>query len=196
MKKNLRGIPILETERLRLRSLRGSDIDEYAALNADPEVVRYFGSGADGPWDRGRSWRHLAFLLGHWQLKGCGTWAVEQRETRKFIGVAGFYEPDGWPGFELAGKLARRWWGHGYATEAARAAMAYAFDVWRKERVICLIHPDNAASIRVAERIGERLLGRDPHLGTEMLVYGIDRGSYDRQGGQRRERRGRIQGNC
>jgi RimJ/RimL family protein N-acetyltransferase len=173
-------IPILVTERLRLRSLRRSDLDDYAALNADPEVLRYLVGGAE-PWDRGRSWRHLAFLLGHWQLRGCGMWAVEQRETGAFLGVVGFAEPEGWPGCELAWTLARRWWGHGYATEGARAALAHAFTVWRKERVISLIHPENRASIRVAERLGETLQGRLHHFGREMLCYGIDRESYASQ---------------
>src|SRR3954469_24015219 len=62
-------------------------------------------------WDRGRSWRHLSFLVGHWHLRGAGTWALEHRETGAFLGITGFFEPEGWPGFELAGRLARRWWG-------------------------------------------------------------------------------------
>jgi RimJ/RimL family protein N-acetyltransferase len=167
-------IPTLETERLRLRPFRRSDVDDYAALNADPEVLRYLG-GPPEPWDRGRSWRHLAFLLGHWQLGGSGHWAVEQRETGAFLGMVGFSEPEGWPGFELAWKLARRWWGNGYATEGARAALDYAFTALQKDRVISLIHPENRASLRVAERLGERLLGRIDHSGREVLCYGIDR---------------------
>jgi RimJ/RimL family protein N-acetyltransferase len=174
--------PVLITERLRLRPFRRSDIDDYAALNADPEVLRHLGAGPE-PWDRGRSWRHLAFLLGHWQLGGAGTWAVEQRETGVFVGMVGFSAPEGWPGFELAWRLARRWWGFGYATESARAALDHAFTVLRKDRVISLIHPDNHASIRVAERIGERLHGRVDHNGREMLCYGIDRDSYTSQPG-------------
>src|SRR4051794_23984681 len=166
-------VPTLETERLRLRPFRPSDFEDYAALNADPEVRRYLGDGE--PWDRGRSWRHLAFLLGHWQLGGAGMWAVEHKETGAFLGVIGFASPEGWPGFELAWILARRWWGHGYATEGARAALAHAFTVLRRDRVISLIHPENQASIRVAERIGERLQGRVHHLGREMLCYGLDR---------------------
>jgi RimJ/RimL family protein N-acetyltransferase len=102
-------IPTLMTERLRLRAFRKSDLDDYAALNADPEVTRYLGGG--GPWDRGRSWRHLAFLLGHWHLGGSGMWALEQKETGTFLGMVGFAEPEGWPGCELAWTLARRWWG-------------------------------------------------------------------------------------
>jgi RimJ/RimL family protein N-acetyltransferase len=71
--------------------------------------------------------------------------------------------------------------GHGYATEGARAALAYAFTVLEKDRIISLIHPENRASIRVAERIGERLQGRINHLGREMLCYGLDRETYERQ---------------
>ncbi len=174
-------IPTLETERLRLRPLRNSDFEDYAALYADPEVVRYLSSGAE-PWDRGRAWRHMAFAKGHWELAGTGLWAVEHKETGAFLGLIGFAAPEGWPGFELAWTLARRWWGHGYATEGARAALAHAFDVLQKDRVISLIHPENRASIRVAERIGETLQGRIAHLGREMLCYGIDREAYRRGG--------------
>lgn len=174
-------IPTLETERLRLRSLGGSDLDDYAALYGDPEVLRYLGCGPE-PWDRGRCWRHMAFLKGHWQLAGAGIWAVEHRETGAFLGLIGFAAPEGWPGFELAWTLARRWWGHGYATEGARAALDHAFTTLEKDRVISLIHPDNAASIRVAERIGERLQGRIQHFGREMLCYGIDRETYLQEG--------------
>ena len=116
----------------------------------------------------------MAFLIGHWQLKGFGIWAVELKETGAFAGSVGFAEPDGWPGFELAWTLSRRWWGNGYATEAARAALRHAFAVWRKNRVISLIHPDNHASIRVAERLGETLQGRADLAGREMLRYGIE----------------------
>ena len=169
-------IPTLATDRLLLRMLRKSDFDDYAELKADPEVARYMGGG--GPWDRARSWRHLAFLMGHWQLGGLGIWAVEHRETGAFVGLIGFAQPEGWPGLELAWTLARRWWGYGYATEGARAALDHAFTAWKKDRVISLIHPDNRASIRVAERLGERLRDRVDLFGQEMLRYGIDRESY------------------
>jgi RimJ/RimL family protein N-acetyltransferase len=165
--------PILETGRLRLRPFHASDFEPYAALNADPEVRRYLGGGET--WERARSWRHLAFLVGHWHLGGSGMWALELRETGDFLGLTGFAEPEGWPGCELAWTLARRWWGHGYATEGARAALAYAFEVLGRERVISLIDPRNRRSIRVAGRLGQRLQGRIDHFGREMLCYGIDR---------------------
>jgi RimJ/RimL family protein N-acetyltransferase len=164
-------IPTLETERLYLRALREEDCDDYAALNADPEVMFHVSE----PWDRGRSWRHLAFLLGHWMVRGTGVWAVEHRRTGAFVGVVGFFEPEGWPGFELAGRLARRWWGQGYAAESAQAALEHAFTVWNREHVISLVRPENRASIRLIERIGQTLRSRIEHNGREMLCYGIDR---------------------
>jgi RimJ/RimL family protein N-acetyltransferase len=173
----LTEIPTLVTDRLRLRPFRRDDVDDYAALRTDPEVLRYLGCGPE-PWDRGRTWRHLAFLLGHRQLKGAGMWAVELKETRELAGMIGFAEPDGWPGFELAWMLARRWWRCGYATEGARAALCHAFTAWERDRVISLIDPENRASIRVAERIGETLQGRIHHHGREVLCYGIDRRTF------------------
>ena len=172
-------IPTLETERLRLRGLRGSDFEDYAALYADPAVVRLIGGGET--WDRGRSWRHMAMAVGHWHLEGVGVWVVEERASAAFVGVIGFWEPETWPGFELAWHLARRYWGQGLATEGARAAMAYAFSVWQRRHVMSLVNPANHASIRVAERIGERLEGRIDFLGRHYLLYGLDRARYFRE---------------
>lgn len=173
------GIPTLETERLRLRSLRGGDFEDYAALYADPEVARFIGNGET--WDRGRSWRHMAFAVGHWQLQGVGAWAVEEKAGRAFVGMIGFWEPATWPGFELSWHLARRFWGRGYATEAGGAALAHAFMTWRRDLVISLIDPRNSRSIRVAERIGERLQRRIDHFGKTMLVFGLDRDTWQRE---------------
>jgi RimJ/RimL family protein N-acetyltransferase len=89
-----------------------------------------------------------------------------------------FADPDGWPGCELAWTLARRWWGHGYATEGARAALAHAFTKLNKDRVISLIRAENRNSIRVAERLGESLQGQTDLMGNEYLIYGIDREQY------------------
>jgi RimJ/RimL family protein N-acetyltransferase len=168
------SIPILETARLRLRPFRESDFDDYAEMCGDPEVSRHLSVR----FSREQAWRHLAFLIGHWEMRGYGMWAVEQRETGAFLGRIGFADPDGWPGCELAWALARRWWGHGYATEGARAALVHAFTELNKERVISLIRPENHGSIRVAERLGESLQGRTALMGHEYLVYGIDRDGF------------------
>jgi RimJ/RimL family protein N-acetyltransferase len=173
------AIPTLETERLRLRPFRDDDFDDYAALCADPEVARYLGRGTIG---KEQSWRIMVFLMGHWQMRGYGMWAVEERAGGAFAGAIGFADPYGWPGFELAWSLARRCWGRGYATEGARAALRYAFTVLQKDHIISLIHPENRASARVAERLGERPEGRADILGTELLIYGIERRAWVQPG--------------
>jgi RimJ/RimL family protein N-acetyltransferase len=165
----------LETERLRLRMFRESDLDVYARMCADPEIMRYLGEGK--PLTRAEAWRSMAGILGHWQLRGYGLWAVEERATGTLIGRIGHIDPEGWPGFELGWMLDRAAWGKGYATEGARRALEYAFDEIGREHVISLIRPANVASIRVAERLGEALEGSVHILGGEALVYGITRPS-------------------
>ena len=161
----------LETDRLRLRMFNDGDLDAYARIVADPEVMRYLADGKT--LDREGAWRQLALITGHWSLRGYGPWAVEERATGALIGRIGFFDPEGWPGFELGWVLARSHWGKGYAIEGARRALAYAFDELRRDHVISLIYPANTASIRVAERLGETLEGRTSLFGHDVLVYGI-----------------------
>ena len=166
----------LETERLILRMFHRDDFEQYALICADPEVTRYLGDGK--PLNRAEAWRQMAMMIGHWQLRDYGIWAVEERESRKLVGRIGFFNPEGWPGFELGWVLGREHWGKGYASEGARRALDYAFSEMNRDKVISLIDPDNSGSIRVAERIGERLEGRTELFGHEVLVYGIDRARW------------------
>jgi RimJ/RimL family protein N-acetyltransferase len=164
-------IPTLRSERLILRPLREDDLDASAAMYADPEVMRYLGDGH--VFTRQESWRYLAFLIGHWQLRGFGMWSVTLRHDDGMIGRAGFFQPEDWPGFEIGWTFARHAWGHGYATEAALCALRHGREVMRRDEVISVIHPENAASIRVAERIGERLLGTEIVNGRQRAIYGM-----------------------
>ena len=167
-------IPELVTERLLLRGLELSDLDAYAAICADPDVRRFLGDGR--PLERPAVWREMALLLGHWGLRGFGQWAVVERETGELVGRAGLWQPEAWPGLEVGWVLGRRYWGRGFATEAARAALHHAFSALGARRVISLIHPDNERSIRVAERLGERFDRRVELSGTPHHVYVIDGG--------------------
>lgn len=160
----------LETDRLVLRMFREDDFDQYAAICADPQVTRYLSQGQ--PLARWEAWRQMATILGHWQLKGYGPWAVEEKSTGRLLGRIGFFNPDGWPGFELGWVLVRDSWGKGYATEGARRALDYAFTEMGRDHVISLIHPENQASVRVAQRIGEKLEGRTQLFEHEVLIYG------------------------
>jgi RimJ/RimL family protein N-acetyltransferase len=152
-----------------LRPWSESDWEPYAAICADAEVMRYLGTGAT--LSRDDTWRAIAGMIGHWALRGYGMWALESKASGALVGRAGFIDPPGWPGFELGWTLAREHWGHGYATEAARAALACAFETLGRDRVIHLIRPGNAASIRVAGRIGAKPAGEVDLLGSKALVY-------------------------
>jgi RimJ/RimL family protein N-acetyltransferase len=167
----------LETDRLILRMFRESDTSSYAEMCADPEVMRYINAGE--PLAREDAWRHMAMVLGHWQLRGYGLWAAEERSTGEMVGRIGCWQPEGWPELEVGWMLRRRFWGKGYATEAARASLHFAFSQLQAEHVISVIHPDNSASIRVAERIGERFERRARVRGSEVSIYGIRRPEFE-----------------
>jgi RimJ/RimL family protein N-acetyltransferase len=145
-------IPRLETQRLILRGLTQGDFEPWAEIMADPDVARYLGGE---PMTRADAWRSLAVALGHWQLRGYGVWAVERKSDGKFIGRVGMINPEGWPALEVGWTLGKPYWGQGYATEAARAAIDYAFGTQPLARVISCIDPDNIASQKVAARVGE-----------------------------------------
>jgi RimJ/RimL family protein N-acetyltransferase len=162
----------LETDRLIMRMWRDEDFEAYARMTGDAEVMKYLGGK---PMDRAEAWHHMAFLVGHWELRGYGHWVVEEKATGEFVGRIGFMNPEGWPAFEIGWTLAREFWGRGYASEGARRALAYAFDELDKAHVISLIDPRNTNSIKVAERLGEKEEGKVELFGREVLIYGIDR---------------------
>jgi RimJ/RimL family protein N-acetyltransferase len=161
----------LETERLRLRQLGAADLDALARLNADPRFMRYLAP----VMSRDDSWRQLAMLLGHWQLRGYGPWAVELRRTGAFIGRLGLYYPEGWPGLEVGWALDPDYWGQGLATEGGRVALDLAVTALRASRVVSVIHPENVASIGVAERLGLRFEQRRELRGVTVAIYALER---------------------
>lgn len=166
-------IPEIETQRLLLRGFREEDLDPYAEMCGDPEVMRYIGAGK--PLSRWESWRNMAMMLGHWQLRGYGMWAVEERSSGEMIGRIGCWQPENWPGFEIGWTLRRAYWGRGLATEGAKAAMDYAFGELQQSHVISLIRPENYASRRVAEKLGEKLEGTTEIFVGEAVIYGMSR---------------------
>jgi RimJ/RimL family protein N-acetyltransferase len=159
----------LETERLKLRPFVEADLDAYARMCADPETMRYIGLGTT--LSRADAWRSMAMFLGHWQLRGYGMWAVEDKRTGAFIGRIGLHNPEGWPELEVGWLLDRAHWGQGLATEGGRAAMTFAFDRLNLERISSVIHPQNAASIRVAEKLGMRRERTTQINGVDVVIF-------------------------
>jgi len=166
----------LETKRLTLRMFHTADFEAYVEMCGDAEVMRYIGDGQ--ALSRPMAWRNLAMMIGHWSLRGYGLWAVEERRSGALVGRVGFWNPEDWPGFELGWMLRRSCWGQGYATEAGRVALEFAFTRMNETQVISLIHSDNAASIRVAQRLGERLIGSTEVMGKQASVYQITRAEW------------------
>ena len=159
----------IETERLLLRQFRNSDFRDFTAMLADPEVMKYIGQGVPVP--REDAWKWMATYVGHWQLRGYGLWAVEEKATQTFIGRIGLFYPEGWPGLEVGWMLVRTSWGRGYALEGAKAAMNIAFNHLKAEKIISLIHPKNEKSIKLAEKLGERFRKLTVINGIEALEY-------------------------
>jgi RimJ/RimL family protein N-acetyltransferase len=158
----------LETERLVLRRPEPRDRDAYAEIFGDAEVMRFIGTGRTlAPEDVPSS---ILRMLGHWDRHGLGLFSVVRKEDDRLVGRTGYllWDPTRWVSAmheELDGELeleigwtfARAFWNQGYATEAALACRDHAFDALGKDRIVSLIAPENIASIRVAQKIGETL---------------------------------------
>jgi RimJ/RimL family protein N-acetyltransferase len=164
-------IPVVETPRLVLRGWRAADFEAYAAMLADASVARFVGGVLDAPG----AWRQMALHTGHWALRGYGNWAVERRSDGVLLGRAGLWQPEGWPGLEVGWMLARDAWGQGYATEAARAAISWAWTELAADRLISIVARDNPRSVRVAERLGMRRASAEAFRGRPVWIYALDR---------------------
>jgi RimJ/RimL family protein N-acetyltransferase len=167
-------IPVLNAERLRMRGHRLDDFSACAEMWADPVVTRHIGGK---PFTKEEVWARLLRYAGHWALMGFGYWAIEEKATGSFVGELGFadfkrdIEPplDGMP--ELGWALASRAHGKGYATEAVRAVVAWGDRHFAAAPTVCIIHPDNLASIRVAEKCGYRESRRTTYKGHPTILF-------------------------
>jgi RimJ/RimL family protein N-acetyltransferase len=167
-------VPILETGRLRLRAFRESDLDAHAKVLGDPRVVRHLGGTT---FSREESWRRIAMASGLWDLLGYGYWAVERKEDGAYVGQAGFadFKRDLQPSIE---GLPEMGWifapfaqGQGYASEAVAAGLRWADEALAGQEVTAIIDPENAPSIRVAEKNGFASREDATYRGTPILLF-------------------------
>jgi len=155
----------IETERLILRPWTADDFEPFAFYYSDADDARYVG----GQKTLDEAWRHFALLIGHWQLKGFGYWAVEEKQTGDFVGCIGLWQSAGWPELELGYWLIKQYHGKGYAYEAAFECREYAKNILHAPSLVSYIDPDNAPSIKLAEALGAKyeetieLLKHGPH---------------------------------
>jgi RimJ/RimL family protein N-acetyltransferase len=177
------SIPVIITDRLTMRGHTLADFADMAAMWGDPEVTRFVGGR---PQTEEEVWTRLLRYIGYWALLGFGYWIVRETETDRFVGEVGFAErrralnPSivGYP--EIGWVLAATTHGRGYATEAVRAALAWAESRHRSGeeadayfdsgRTVCLIDVDNLRSIRVAEKTGYREFARTMYQGQPVIL--------------------------
>jgi RimJ/RimL family protein N-acetyltransferase len=167
-------VPVIETERLVLRGHRPDDFADSLALWTDPEVTRFI-SGK--PSSQEEVWARLLRYAGHWAMLGFGYWAVTEKATGHFLGEVGFanfrreIEPslDRMP--EIGWVIAPRAHGRGYATEAVCAAIAWGETHFGPVRTACIIAPENAPSIRVAEKCGYREFCRTAYKDNPTIMF-------------------------
>ncbi len=168
---------LLETERLILREIDiKTDLDMWVDMMSDADTVRYIGGEL---MDRAKSWRQMAMLIGHYKIRGYGFLAVVEKSSGQFIGRIGPWYPEGWPAPEVGWTLHRDYTRKGYAKEAARACVDYAFNELGWEQVIHVIAHGNIGSIKTAEAIGSIHIGELEEIPgvTKMPchIYGQDR---------------------
>jgi RimJ/RimL family protein N-acetyltransferase len=143
-------MPVIITDRLILRPPEAADFEDWADVMGDDIASRYIG----GPLTRGQAWRSLATMAGSWALYGYGNFSVLEKSTGCWVGRAGPWHPDPWPGPEVGWVFRRDVWGRGYATEAAWATVDWLTVACGWRRMVHVIHPENAASMAVARRLG------------------------------------------
>ena len=172
----------IETERLLLRQWREGDLEAYARICADPEVMRYL----PATLGREESAEQMAWFERHWEERGFGLWAVEEKASGEFIGFIGLVYHDGWPKgehkTEVGWRLGRAHWGRGLATEGALASVRYGFEGLGLERIISITLPENAASRRVMEKAGLTYRGETHWRGQDVIWYAIDRDAWEPRG--------------
>ena len=148
--------PVVATERLVLREWRDPDVEALIAMNADPLVMEFFPQ----TYSPERTRHFVARIRECWAERRYGLWAVERKDTATFIGYVGLwpatFPAHFTPAVEVGWRLAADQWGHGYATEAARAALAYGFDSLGLEEIVSFTSSVNVRSWRVMERLGMR----------------------------------------
>jgi RimJ/RimL family protein N-acetyltransferase len=171
----------LTTSRLLLRRWREDDLPAMAAVNADPEVMRWIGDGT--PVDDDATAAGTARAEQHWQTHGFGLFAVEIRATGELAGFTGlntpYSLPEVMPSVEIGWRLGRRFWGQGIATEAARAALDFGFTDRALDRIVSIHQHGNDASGRIMRKLGMQL-DRDitDSRGRQVRIYAISQSEY------------------
>jgi RimJ/RimL family protein N-acetyltransferase len=169
-------IPVIETNRLRLRAFVPHDLERLYGMLGDPDVMRYLPGGT--PRSKPQTEATLETIRKHWQQHGFGWWAVEYKANEAMIGWCGLKFIDTTREVEVLYLLAQPYWGRGLATEAAKASLRYGFEELELDRIIALAHPDNIASRRVMEKMGMQYQKMACYYGLDVAYYAFTREAF------------------
>ena len=167
---------ILQTDRLRFAIWAKEDWKDFSNLASDPLVVRYLGNGV--PWPDERVKEFVARQIESWEKHGICLWKVFPNGSDTLIGICGLQRlPEG-PDVEIGWWLAPSHWGQGLATEAARQALTYGFEVGNFERIVAIAQGANRDSIRIMDKLGMRFEREAVHKGIHVVIYAISRDHF------------------
>jgi ribosomal-protein-alanine N-acetyltransferase len=166
-------VPTVETERLVLSGFELHDLDELSAILSNPAVMRYMPGG--NPFARERAEKTLRGIIGHWEERGFGWWAVRRRDRPNLIGWCGLTYLEELNETEVAYLFDEPFWSKGLATEAALASLRYGFNDVGLDTIVALAHVDNIASRRVMEKCGMTYVENLQLWGLELAKYTISR---------------------
>ena len=159
---------ILETPRLYLREMTPQDAEAAYILNLDPEVLQYTG---DDPFESVEEAKTFLENYASYRTYGFGRWAMVLKETNEYLGWCGLkYTPE-LDEFDIGYRLMKKFWGKGYATEAAEACLEFGFNQFDMKTIVGRAMPANTASVRVLEKIGLTYLENRFTDGTEEVIY-------------------------
>lgn len=164
---------MLENKRLKLEPWQEADWLQLKPIAQDPEVVRYISNGQ--PWPEERIREFAARQIASYRERGFCFWRLLPKDSSQLIGFCGLQPLAGTPEIEIGWWLARKWWGQGLATEAAREAMRDAFARAGLARIVAIAQPENRASIRIMEKLGMRYERDAVHREIPVVLYAIHR---------------------
>lgn len=163
---------MLQTKRLKIRKMRETDKENLVKIFSDPVAMEYYPDTKNEE----ETIRWINWTINNYHKFGVGLWIVESNETGEFLGQCGIVPQkiDGEVQMEIGYSFVRKFWGNGYATEAANACKEYGFSKLKLPRIISLIDPENKASIKVANRIGMTYEKTIEKWGKEVDIYSVE----------------------
>lgn len=165
---------MFETDRLILRRLDDWDVDEIFAMRSDPDVMRFIRA----PQNRVETVNWLNLVSSRWTSDGIGFCAIIEKQNKKFAGWCGLWRLKETNEMEIGYAVAKEFWGRGFAAEAAKVFLQYAFEQLNPDKIVAVAEPENVSSRRVMEKIGMKFVGFGEFYGRELVQYAIDRKSW------------------